>query len=211
MIVHEIFHSIQGESTRAGLPCTFVRLTGCPLRCVYCDTQHAFHEGSAMTVEEVRREVARLPGRFVTVTGGEPLAQDEVHPLMRSLADDGYDVQLETSGALDIAPVDRRVRVILDIKTPGSGMEHRMDWSNLGKLKSGDEVKIVLMSRGDYQWSAGLLRRGTVPAGVPVLLSPAHGLLDPRDLAAWMTGDGIEARLQLQIHKYIWGPDCRGV
>ncbi|MGH9868938.1 MAG: radical SAM protein [Candidatus Polarisedimenticolia bacterium] len=211
MIIHEIFHSIQGESTRAGLPCTFVRLTGCPLRCVYCDTQHAFHEGSPMTIDQIEAEVARHPSRFVTVTGGEPLAQQEVHGLMARLADAGYDVQLETSGAIDISPVDPRVRVILDVKTPGSGMSERMDWDNLARLRPGDEMKFVLTGETDYAWALGQLAYRPPAAGVAVLLSPAHGVLEPRDLAAWMTRDGVAARLQLQIHKYIWGPDCRGV
>lgn len=212
MIVHEIFHSIQGETTRAGLPCTFVRLTGCPLRCVYCDTVHAFHGGSPMTAEEIELRVAQhLPCRFVTITGGEPLAQPEVHGLLSHLAARGYDVQIETSGAIDITPVDRRVRVILDIKTPGSGMEARMDWGNLDRLKPGDELKFVLTGEADYRWSCETLRRRPAPSGVEVLFSPAHGVLDPRELAAWMTRDGMAARLQLQIHKYIWGADCRGV
>ena len=211
MIIHEIFHSIQGESTRAGLPCTFVRLTGCPLRCGWCDTPHAFHEGRAMTLEEVLAAVGRWPCRFVTVTGGEPLAQPDVHPLMTRLASDGYDVQLETSGALDISPVDRRVRVILDVKAPGSGMEERMDWENLDRLKAGDEMKIVLVDRADYDWAVALLARRPPRTDVPVLLSPVHGALDPKELAGWMTHDGVSARMQLQIHKYIWGPDCRGV
>lgn len=212
MIVHEIFHSIQGETTRAGLPCTFVRLTGCPLRCRYCDTTHAFHEGSPMTIEEIEARVAaHLPCRFVTVTGGEPLAQPEAHLLMSHLAERGYDVQLETSGAIDITPVDRRVRVILDVKTPGSGMEARMDWGNLDRLKPGDELKFVLTGEEDYVWARAMLARRPAPAGVEVLVSPAHGTLDPRELALWMTRDKLAARLQLQIHKYIWGADCRGV
>jgi 7-carboxy-7-deazaguanine synthase len=147
----------------------------------------------------------------VTVTGGEPLAQPEVHALLSRLADGGYDVQLETSGAIDISGVDPRVRVILDVKTPGSGMEARMDWGNLDRLKPGDELKFVLTGEDDYRWARETLKRRPAPAGTEVLLSPAHGVLDPRELAAWMARDGIAARLQLQIHKYIWGADCRGV
>jgi 7-carboxy-7-deazaguanine synthase len=211
VIVNEIFYSIQGESTRAGLPCTFVRLTGCHLRCTYCDTEYAFHEGRPMTVPEVEDAVARLGCRFVTITGGEPLLQDEVHPLMESLCASGYEVQIETSGAVDIAPVDPRVRVILDVKTPGSGMQDRMDWGNLARLKPGDEVKFVVTGRPDYVWARDVMTRRPLPVGVPVLLSPAHGTLDPRELAEWIKGDRLPARLQLQIHKYIWGPDCRGV
>ncbi len=211
MKVNEIFQSIQGESTRAGLPCTFVRLTGCDLRCVYCDTAYAFHEGTRMTCTEVIAEVERLGCRFVTVTGGEPLLQEEVFGLMERLAEAGYDVQVETSGAAGIERVDRRVRIILDIKTPGSAMGHAMDWENLSRLKPGDEVKLVLMGRGDYEWARDTLAARPIPAGIPVLLSPVHGVLDPRDLAAWMQSDRLDARLQLQIHKYIWGPDVRGV
>ena len=211
MKVNEIFYSIQGESTRAGLPCTFVRLTGCHLRCVYCDTAYAFHEGHPMTVKEVAGQVAAHGCGFVTITGGEPLMQDEVHDLMTLLADAGYTVQLETSGAVDIGRVDRRVRVILDIKTPGSGMAAEMDWDNMGRLKPGDEVKVVLTGRPDYEWTREKLKDLPLPAGVPVLLSPAHGVLDPRDLAEWMKTDHLAARLQLQIHKYIWGANVRGV
>ena len=211
MIVNEIFHSIQGESTRAGLPCTFVRLTGCHLRCVYCDTAYAFHEGSSMTVQDVERAVADLGCRFVTVTGGEPLLQEEVYSLMSRLAAAGYDLQVETSGAVDVSRVDQRVRVILDVKTPGSGMLAAMDWDNLTRLKPGDEVKFVLMGREDYEWTRDILRSRPMPERIAVLLSPAHGVLDPADLAEWMRADGLSARLQLQIHKYIWGPDRRGV
>lgn len=211
MIVNEIFYSIQGETTRAGLPCVFVRLTGCHLRCVYCDTAHAFHDGRPMTVGEVETEVARHACRFVTITGGEPLLQEEVHPLMTRLADGGFDLQLETSGAVDISRVDPRVRVILDVKTPGSGMGESMDWANLARLKDGDEIKFVLTDRADYEWAREVLRTRRPPGGVPVLLSPAHGTLDPRDLAEWMKSDGLTARLHLQIHKYIWGADRHGV
>ena len=211
MIINEIFQSIQGESTRAGLPCTFIRLTGCDLRCVYCDTAYAFHDGRPMTTTEVEAEVDRLGCRFVTITGGEPLLQDEVFGLMARLADTGYDVQVETSGAANVARVDPRVRVILDIKTPGSRMGHAMDWDNLARLRPGDEVKLVLMGREDYDWARRTLEERPLPAGTPVLLSPAHGVLDPRELAAWMQSDKVGARLQLQIHKYIWGPDARGV
>jgi 7-carboxy-7-deazaguanine synthase len=211
VIVNEIFHSIQGESTRAGLPCVFVRLTGCNLRCVYCDTAYAFHEGTEMSLDDVERAVAKHDCPFVTVTGGEPLAQPEVHTLVRRLADLGYDVQIETGGSLDISVVDPRARVILDIKTPGSGMMERCDRGNLDRLRPGDEVKFVLMGRPDYEWAVGLLKARPLPEGVPVLMSPAHGTLDPRDLAEWMKRDALRARLHLQIHKYIWGPDARGV
>ncbi len=211
MIVNEIFHSIQGESTRAGLPCVFVRLTGCHLRCVYCDSAHAFHEGRSMSVAEVEHAVARFRCRYVTITGGEPLLQEDVHALMARLASAGFEVQLETSGSLDVSLVDARVRIILDVKTPGSGESAAMEWDNLTRLKPGDEVKFVLMGRDDYRWAREVLRTRNVPPAVEVLLSPAHGTLDPRDLAEWMKEDGVTARLQLQIHKYIWGADRRGV
>ncbi len=210
MKINEIFYSIQGESTRAGYPCTFVRLSGCDLRCVYCDTAYAFHEGREATCEAVIGEVLRLGCRYVTITGGEPLEQPEVHTLIARLADGGHEVQIETSGAVDIAPVDPRARIILDLKTPGSGMMDRMRWDNLEKIRAGDEVKIVLMDREDYVWARDLLRGGRVPPGTPVLLSPAHGVLSPVDLAGWMKQDRVAARLHLQIHKYIWG-ERRGV
>ncbi|HET6373394.1 MAG TPA: radical SAM protein [Candidatus Polarisedimenticolia bacterium] len=211
MIINEIFHSIQGESTRAGLPCTFVRLTACNLRCGYCDSAHAFHEGKAMRVSEVVGAVERFGCRFVTITGGEPLLQEEVYPLMTELAAKGYDMQVETSGSVDISKVDPRVRVILDIKTPGSGEARANRWENIEKLKQGDEVKFVLTGRSDYDWAKETLRARRLPEGIPILMSPAHGVLEPRQLAEWMTTDGSTARLHLQIHKYIWGPDCRGV
>ncbi len=211
MKINEIFHSIQGESTRAGYPCTFVRLAECSLRCGYCDTAYAFHDGREMTQDAVMQEVQRAGCRFVTITGGEPLLQEEVHPLIARLLDEGFDVQIETSGAIDITPVDRRARVILDVKTPGSGMLERMDWENVARLRAGDEVKFVLTGREDYVWARETIRRLKLPTAVPLLLSPAHGVLDPADLAEWMKQDHLEARLHLQIHKYIWGADRRGV
>lgn len=211
MIVHEIFYSIQGETTRAGMPCVFVRLTGCDQRCVYCDTTEAFHGGSPMSVGGVVEEVGRHGCRFVTITGGEPLLQEEVYPLMERLASAGYEIQIETSGSIDISRVDRRVRVILDVKTPGSGEAASMEWDNLGRLKGGDEVKFVLTGREDYLWSRRVLRERGLPEGVAILFSPAHGTLDPRDLASWIKEDRLGVRLQIQLHKYIWGEDCHGV
>lgn len=211
MIVHEIFYSIQGESTRTGMRCVFVRLTGCLQRCVYCDTTEAFHGGKRMSLDEVAREIEKYGCRFVTITGGEPLLQEEVYPLMARLADGGYTLQLETGGSIDVSRVDPRVRIILDVKTPGSGEEAAMDWENLGRLKAGDEVKFVMMGREDYLWSAGVLRERRIPAGVSILFSPAHGVLDPGDLACWIKEDRLDVRLQLQLHKIIWGEDCRGV
>lgn len=211
MIISEIFHSIQGESTRAGLPCTFVRLTECNLRCSYCDTEYAFHEGMQMSLEDVTARIEAIGCKFVTITGGEPLLQEEVHPLIARLLDLGYDVQIETSGAVSTVDVDPRARIILDIKTPGSGMSDRMDWSNVARLRPGDEVKFVMTDRRDYTWAMGIMREEAIPRDVPVLLSPAHGTLDPADLAEWMKEDHVQARLHLQIHKYIWEPGRRGV
>ena len=210
MKITEIFYSIQGESTRAGYPCTFVRLTGCDLRCVYCDTAYAFHEGREMPLEAVVEEVRRIGCLFVTVTGGEPLLQEGVHPLITRLIELGHDVQVETSGAVDTSTVDPRARIILDVKTPGSGMLDRMDWKNLDRLRPGDEVKIVLMGRDDYIWARDVMTRRRRPPGVPVNLSPAHGILEPQELAEWMKQDHLDARLHLQIHKYLWG-ERRGV
>jgi len=209
--VNEIFTSIQGESTRAGEPCTFVRLTGCNLRCTYCDTAYAFHEGDEKPIEEVVADVARRGVRFVTITGGEPLAQEGMHDLTRRLLDSGHDVQIETGGSLATDGIDPRARVILDIKTPGSRMENAMQWENLARVRRGDEVKLVLVDRADYEFARDVIRSGRVPAGTVVLLSPAHGSLDPKDLARWILEDRLSARLQLQIHKYVWGSDARGV
>ncbi len=211
MTINEIFYSIQGESTRAGLPCVFIRLTGCDLRCVYCDTSHAFHEGKEMSLEEIAAAVGEYPCRYVTITGGEPLLQEEVYPLMSRLAGKGYELQVETSGASDISRIDPRVRIILDLKTPGSGEVERNAWDNLARLKPGDEIKFVVTDRADYEWARAVMQDRPLPDDVPVLLSPAHGILEPRVLAEWMKGDGLTARLHLQIHKYIWGSDCRGV
>lgn len=211
LVVNEIFTSIQGESTRAGLPCTFVRLTACSLRCTYCDTPYAFYEGRRRPLDEIVEEVARRGVPFVTVTGGEPLLQDGAYELVRRLLDRGLDVQVETSGAVSTERVDPRARIILDVKTPGSGEEAAMDWANLARVRPVDEVKLVLVDRSDYEWARALIRAGRVPRGVPVLLSPAHGALDPKALAAWILEDGLPVRLQVQLHKYIWGADARGV
>jgi 7-carboxy-7-deazaguanine synthase len=193
------------------MPCVFVRLTGCLQRCVYCDTTDAFHGGSPMSVEAVIAEIERHGCRFVTITGGEPLLQEEVYTLMERLASAGFTLQLETGGSIDVTRVDPRVRIILDVKTPGSGEEASMDWNNLHRLRSGDEVKFVLMDREDYLWSTRVLREREIPSHVSVLLSPAHGTLDPRDLASWIKEDRLDVRLQIQLHKVIWGDDCRGV
>ena len=201
----EIFFSLQGEASRAGLPTVFVRLTGCPLRCVWCDTTYSFTGGEPATVESVLAEVAKYPARQVCVTGGEPLAQKECLPLLSALCDAGYDVSLETSGALDIAGINPRVARIMDLKAPDSGECVKNRWENLALLNSRDEIKIVIASRGDYEWSRDLLRERKLDALCPVLLSPAQGLVDPTALADWILADGLNVRFQLQLHKLLWG------
>jgi 7-carboxy-7-deazaguanine synthase len=201
----EIFFSLQGEASRAGLPTVFVRLTGCPLRCVWCDTTYSFTGGEPATVESVLAEVAKYPARQICVTGGEPLAQKECLPLLSALCDAGYDVSLETSGALDIAAVDPRVARIMDLKGPDSGECVKNRWENLALLNPRDEIKIVIASRGDYEWACDLLRERKLDALCPVLLSPAQGLVDPTALADWILADGLNVRFQLQLHKLLWG------
>jgi 7-carboxy-7-deazaguanine synthase len=211
MRVTEIFHSIQGESSYAGQPCVFVRLTGCPLRCTWCDTAYAFHEGQDDSVDDVLAKVHSYGCRLVEVTGGEPLAQPESLPLMARLCDAGYTVLLETSGAIDIAPVDPRVHVILDVKCPGSDMTDRMHWPNLSRLAAKDEAKFVLADRADYDWARETLARYDLADRCMVLFSPVFGSLDLRELAEWILADRLPVRFQLQMHKYIWAPDMRGV
>lgn len=211
MRVTEIFHSIQGESSYAGQRCVFVRLTGCPLRCTWCDTAYAFHEGQDDSVDDVLAKVHSYGCRLVEVTGGEPLAQPESLPLMARLCDAGYTVLLETSGAIDIAPVDPRVHVILDVKCPGSDMTDRMHWPNLSRLAAKDEAKFVLADRADYDWARETLARYDLADRCTVLFSPVFGSLDLRELAEWILADRLPVRFQLQMHKYIWAPDMRGV
>ena len=201
----EIFFSLQGEAARAGLPTVFVRLTGCPLRCTWCDTTYSFTGGEAATIESVLAEVAKYPARQVCVTGGEPLAQKECLPLLTALCDAGYDVSLETSGALDIAGVDPRVSRIMDLKAPDSGEAVRNRWENLALLERRDEIKIVIASRADYEWARDVIRERRLPAICQVLLSPAQGLVDPTALADWILEDGLDVRFQMQLHKLLWG------
>ena len=203
--ITEIFLSLQGEASRVGLPTTFVRLTGCPLRCGYCDTAYAFHGGDSMAVDDVVHRVRELGVPRVTVTGGEPLAQKTCLPLLERLCDQGYDVSLETSGAIDIAPVDLRVARIVDVKTPGSGEVSRNLWSNLDLLRPHDELKFVLCDRADYVWARALLAERSLDARCPVLFSPSHGRLEPRALAEWIIEDRLPVRLQIQLHKLLWG------
>lgn len=203
--IFEIFHSLQGESSRVGLPTVFVRLTGCPLRCGYCDTEYAFHGGSSQTLEEILREVAKYQTQYVCVTGGEPLAQKGCHDLLKALCDSGYKVSLETSGAMDITQVDPRVSVIMDIKTPGSGEESKNLWANIPHLKAKDEVKFVLADKADYDWAKQVLVKYTLAEKTPVLFSPVYKTLPPADLAQWVLEDRLPVRMQLQLHKVLWG------
>lgn len=203
--ISEVFFSLQGEASRVGLPTVFVRLTGCPLRCTWCDTEYAFTGGTAMDIDAVLNEVGRYPTRQVCVTGGEPLAQKSCLQLLTALCDRGYEVCLETSGALDIAAVDPRVSRIMDLKAPDSGESARNRWENLDLLAPRDEIKIVLASRQDYEWAREAISRRRLAERCPVLLSPAQGQLEPAELAGWILADGLPVRFQLQLHKVLWG------
>jgi len=201
----EIFYSLQGEASRAGLPTVFVRLTGCPLRCTWCDTTYSFTGGEPASVESVLADVAKYPARQVCVTGGEPLAQKDCLPLLTALCDAGYDVSLETSGALDIAGVDPRVARIMDLKAPDSGESAKNLWANLDVLNRLDEIKIIIASRSDYEWAREILRDRLIDRLCPVIFSPAGGLIEPQSLADWILEDGLNVRFQLQLHKLLWG------
>ena len=211
LTVNETFFSIQGEGTRAGKPCVFVRLTGCPLRCAWCDTAYAFHEGTRRSLEDVAAEIARHPCRTVLVTGGEPLAQPAAFDLVARLLDLGWEVLVETSGHIALDALDRRAVVILDVKAPGSGESHRTEWRNLELLKPTDEVKFVLAHRADYEWSRAVVRDRGLARRCVVMFSPVHGVLDPGLLGRWILDDGLEVRLQVQLHKYLWPGVERGV
>jgi len=209
--VNEIFHSIQGESTHAGRPCVFVRLTYCDLRCAYCDTEYAFYEGEERPVEAIVDEVRSYGCDLVEVTGGEPLIQDETVVLLRLLRDEGFEVLLETSGAWPVEVVPDGVRVVMDLKTPGSGMVDRNRWENLGHLGPDDEVKFVVCDRDDYEWAKSVVEEHGLDERHAVIFGPAWGSLEPRDLAEWILADRLPVRMQLQLHKMIWSPNARGV
>ncbi|MES2580470.1 MAG: 7-carboxy-7-deazaguanine synthase QueE [Pseudomonadota bacterium] len=203
--IYEIFYSLQGETSRFGLPTVFVRLTGCPMRCTYCDTEYAFSGGSNMEVADILVKVAEFGTRYVTVTGGEPLAQKQCHDLLKSLCDAGYSVSLETGGAMDIVPVDKRVSIILDIKTPASNEEKKNLWSNLAHIKPSDEIKFVLCNRADYDWAKAKLIELKLVEKCPVLFSPSFNELAANELAAWVLADKLQVRMQIQLHKILWG------
>jgi 7-carboxy-7-deazaguanine synthase len=203
--VYEIFHSLQGESSRVGLPTAFVRLSGCPLRCGYCDTSYAFQGGENMTQEQILERVAGYGTKYVTVTGGEPLAQKECLALLQKLCDAGFDVSLETGGAMDVSGVDPRVSLILDIKTPGSGEAEKNLWGNLECLRPKDEVKFVLCDRSDYDWARQVLKERGVAEKCHVLFSPVYSTLSPAELAGWVLQDRLPVRMQVQLHKILWG------
>jgi 7-carboxy-7-deazaguanine synthase len=212
LTINEIFYSIQGESTRAGAPCVFVRLTGCDLRCVWCDTPYAFHEGRRLSVDEVVEAVKGFGCPLVEITGGEPLLQEDVYALMNRLLEEGHTVMLETGGHRSIVRVPPSVLKVVDIKCPGSGEADQNDWSNLERLQPHDEVKFVISDRADYDFAREIIRRHDLARhAAALLLSPVHGVLEAKTLSEWMLGDHLPARLQLQIHKYIWSPDQRGV
>ncbi len=198
---------MQGETSRTGLPTVFIRLAGCPLRCAWCDTPYSFTGGDTRTLAEIIDETGRFGTPYVTVTGGEPLAQRGCLALLNALCNAGYDVSLETSGALDISGVDERVSRIMDIKPPGSGETQRMCWENLALLNRDDEIKFVLADREDYEWALATMRREDYPHDVPTLFSPVYGQMQPATLAGWMLQDRVQARMQVQLHKILWGEE----
>ena len=209
--INEIFYSIQGESSMMGLPCVFVRLTYCNLRCSYCDTEYAFYEGKEMTIDEIFAEVKKYNCNLVEITGGEPLVQENVHKLMKKLCDSGYKVMIETGGSLPIKVIDKRVRIIMDLKTPSSKMMDKNLYENINLLKQDDELKFVIGNREDYEWSKEIIKKYNIADKFTVLMSPVFGTLENIDLAGWILEDKLHVRLQVQLHKYIWHPETRGV
>src|SRR5581483_8245097 len=211
MKINEVFKSIQGESSYAGLPCVFIRTTSCNLRCRWCDTAYAFHEGVERSVESLLQEVRRFGCRCVELTGGEPLLQEEIYPLMTTLLHEGHLVLIEPSGSVPVDRVDPRAVLIMDIKCPGSGMSQTVHWENLRRLKARDEIKFVIANRADYDWAKEVLVKHALLDGRTVLFSPVFAELEPRQLAEWILEDHLPVRFQLQLHKYIWDPEMRGV
>jgi len=211
LTVNEVFFSIQGEGSRAGRPCVFVRLTGCPLRCVWCDTAYAFHEGRRREEAELASELQHFPVKLLCLTGGEPLAQPAAFPFVTRLIDDGWEVVVETSGHVPLGPLDPRAVAIMDVKTPGSGESRRMEWANLDRLRAADEAKFVIDGRGDYEWSRDVVRERRLAERCTVLFSPVHGVLNPGTLGRWILDDGLGVRLQVQLHKVLWPGVTRGV
>lgn len=209
--ITEIFHSIQGESTRVGQPCVFVRLTGCPLRCTWCDTEYAFHGGKTMSLETILEEVQSYGCPLVEVTGGEPLHQPNALVLLKKLCDAGFQAMIETSGTFDISAIDPRVSIIMDVKCPGSGMTDRMQWANIEHLSPKDEVKFVLKDQADYEWARDTVNHYHLGNRCTVLFSPVFGSLDLRPLAEWILNDRLPVRFQVQLHKLIWDPETQGV
>jgi 7-carboxy-7-deazaguanine synthase len=203
--INEIFFSLQGESTKVGLPTIFIRLSGCPLRCQYCDTAYAFHDGEKISINDIIQNISQYRTKHVTVTGGEPLAQRACHELLSRLCDEGYQVSLETSGAIDTADVDERVMKIVDIKTPGSEEESKNKFENLKYLNNNDQLKFVICNQSDYEWSKQKLNELKLTDYCEVLFSPAHETLNPTDLANWILEDKLNVRMQVQLHKYLWG------
>lgn len=207
--ITEIFYSLQGETASTGIPTVFIRLTGCPLRCQYCDTAYAFQGGNQLTLDEILKQVSQYSTQYVTVTGGEPLAQKNCLPLLTKLCDAGYVVSLETSGALDVALVDKRVIKILDLKTPGSGESEKNYLPNISHLLNHDQVKFVICDEEDYLWSKNIVKEYSISERCQILFSPSHEQLSPKNLAEWILRDQLRVRMQIQLHKYLWG-DERG-
>lgn len=209
--VNEIYFSIQGESSKAGLPCVFVRLTYCNLRCTYCDTEYAFYEGKDQSIDEIISEVKKYNCNLVEITGGEPLVQEESIDLMKRLCDDGFDVMLETGGSLSIKEIDERVMIILDLKTPSSGMLKKNLYDNIEIIKQTDEIKFVIGSREDYEWTKGIIEKYNLASKCGILFSVVFSKLEPVKLVNWILEDNLNVRFQLQMHKFIWEPDKKGV
>ncbi len=209
--INEIYYSVQGESTKAGLPCIFIRLTYCNLRCSYCDTEYAFYEGKDYTIEQVLKEISKYDCRLVEVTGGEPLFQQECYPLLIALCENDYEVLLETGGSLPIQKVDKRVKIIMDLKCPSSKMMKKNLYENINYLKKTDELKFVIGTREDYDWAKEIINKHNIANNSEILFSVVFGELEPLKMVEWILKDNLKVRFQLQMHKFIWEPDTKGV